>query len=174
MRDHHTLKAVYAALFTALVFIGTQFIRVPLPLGYFNMGDCFILLSAVIIGGPYAVIASALGAALADLLSGYMIYAPATVIIKSVMVTTMGAVLKIARHRRNSIGVAAMTVGAVIAELIMLCGYFIYDCIIYGYPGATAALPGSVLQGVAAVITSVMIFTVLQHSDLFKNIRLRR
>ncbi len=171
MRKKHTIKAVYSALFTALIFIGTQFIRIPLPLGYFNMGDCFILLSAVVIGGPYAIIASALGATLADILSGYIIYAPATIIIKSVMVIIMIASLKLGKNKGKKIQNILFLVGAILSEIIMMWGYFIYDTMIYSFTGAIATLPGSILQGISAVITSLIIVTVFERSGLLKHIK---
>lgn len=167
------MKAVYAALFMAFVFVGTQFLQVPLPFGYFNLGDCFILLSAVIIGGAYAVVASALGAALADVLSGYVVYAPATAIIKSLMVLAMLAVLQLCRNRSKKTQNILSCVGAVVAELIMICGYFIYDTLVYGLAGAAASLLGNILQGSAAVVIFVIAFAVLKQTGLLKRIQIQ-
>ncbi len=172
MRNNHTIKIAYTALFMALIFVGTQFLRIPLPFGYFNMGDCLILLSAVIIGGSHAVIASALGAALADILSGYVIYAPATIIIKSLMVIAMITVLRLCRNKCTKSQNILFIAGAALSELIMVCGYLIYDIIIYSFAGALAALPGNVLQGIAAVVTSAIIVVALKHGGLLKRFQL--
>lgn len=172
MVNNRTLKAVYSALFTALIFVGTQFIRIPLPFGYFNMGDCFIILSAVIIGGKCSMIASALGAVLADVLSGYIVYAPATVIIKPLMAAVMIAVLKLSKNEGQRIGTVLMTVGAVACELVMVCGYFVYDTVIYNFGGAIASLSGNILQGFAAVVVSVALVASFEHSGLLKRIKL--
>lgn len=173
MKNKPILKAVYAALFMAFVFVGTQFIRVPLPFGYFNMGDCFILLSAVILGGAYAVVASALGAALADILSGYVVYAPATVIVKSLMVIAMIAMLRLCKNKGKRAQNILSCVGAVVSECIMICGYFIYDTIVYGFAGAVASLPGNILQGCAAVVVFVIVFAVLKQTGLLKRIQVQ-
>lgn len=166
------MKAVYAALFMAFVFVGTQFLQVPLPFGYFNLGDCFILLSAVIVGGAYAVVASALGAALADVLSGYVVYAPATVIVKSLMVIAMLLILHLCKNKSDKAQSILSCVGAVVSELIMICGYFIYDTIVYGFAGALASLPGNALQGCAAVVVFVAAFAVLKQTSLLKRIQI--
>ncbi len=142
--------------------------RVPLPFGYFHLGDCFILLSAVIIGGSHAVAASAVGAAAADMLSGYIIYAPATFLIKALTVITLLLVMHAAPKRMDKKRTAAFIFGAGLAELIMVFGYFLYDSMIYGIAGAAVALPGNLSQGLAAVITSALILTVLQHNHLLK------
>lgn len=163
---------LYSALFAALIFAGTQFVRVPLPFGYFNLGDCFVLLCAELIGGPYAVIAAAIGAALSDVLSGYTIYAPATLIIKSLMVVVMMLVLKLDHSNGKGIKLPILIAGAVISELLMIGGYFITDIILYRVAGAVASLPGNILQGVAAVITSVLIIKILETGGLMRHIKL--
>lgn len=160
MKEKNYVKLVYAALFAALVFVGTQFVRVPLPFGYFNLGDCFILLSAVFIGGPYAVAASAVGAVLADVLSGYVIYAPATALIKSAMVLAVILAMRIGARNTEAKRNWVFLSGAVIAELIMVCGYFLYDSVLYHFAGAVAALPGNIAQGAVAVLASSIIVAV--------------
>ncbi len=173
LKNKRILKPVYSALFAALIFSSTQFILIPLPFGYLNFGDCFVLLSAVIVGGPYAIMASAIGTALADVLSGYTVYAPATLIIKSLMVIAITAITKIGTDKSRKIKTIFKATGAAVAELIMVCGYFIYDSILYSFLGAIAALPGNIIQGIAAVISSMVIITVLEHSGIMQHIQLQ-
>ncbi len=183
MKNKHTLKVVYSALFATMIFAGTQWIRMPLPFGYFHFGDCFILLAAFIIGGSYAVAASVIGSVLADIVSGYIIYAPATIPIKSLMALTMIFITKSYKKARSNFykfpshpkkknQIILLAGGAVISELIMVIGYFIYDTFLYSPAGAIAALPGNVLQAAAASITSVLIITILEHSNLLNHIKL--
>ena len=68
----------------ALTVVATTFIRIPLPLGYVNLGDAFVLLSVFVLGLVYGTIAGGFGSALADLF-GYITYAPGTLIIKTAM-----------------------------------------------------------------------------------------
>ncbi len=171
MKRDLSRRSAYPALFAALVFIGTQFIQIPLPFGYFNLGDCFILLSAMILGSPYAVCASALGAVLADLLSGYVIYAPATVIIKALMAALMTMAAKFSANKPLKLKIVFLTIGAVITEWIMVCGYLIYDSLLYGYAGAILSLTGNIVQGGAAVVSSILIMTVLECSGLQKRFK---
>ena len=84
MKNVTTKKLVLTALFMALTVVATMFIRVPLPLGYVNLGDAFVLLSVFILGPVYGTIAAGVGSALADLF-GYITYAPGTLIIKTTM-----------------------------------------------------------------------------------------
>lgn len=71
-------------LFSALIYIFTAYIHVPTGAGYTHAGDGIIYLAACILPTPYAMIAGAVGGALADGLSGFPVWIPATVIIKAV------------------------------------------------------------------------------------------
>ena len=88
-------QIAFTALFASLCCIGTVLIVVPLPAsGYFNAGDIFVLLSAWCLGPLFGSVASAVGSALADIVSGFAIYAPATFLIKGLPA--------LRRNRRNA------------------------------------------------------------------------
>ena len=85
MKLSHTKKIVFCALLTALTTVSTMVIQIPSPMnGYVNVGDVFVLFSVYYLG-PIGVVCAGVGSALADLFSGYAIYAPATLLIKSAM-----------------------------------------------------------------------------------------
>ena len=66
-------------------------IRVPSPTGgYMNLGDTVVLLGAFLLGPWYGALAGGIGSAMADALAGYMVYAPATLVIKAVMAILAG------------------------------------------------------------------------------------
>ena len=69
------------AMCAALVTVTTAFIKIPSMFGYSHAGDSMIYLAASILPGPYGIIASSIGGALADLISGYPQWAIPTAII---------------------------------------------------------------------------------------------
>lgn len=69
-------------MFAALVTVATAFIKIPTALGYQHPGDSMVYLAACVLPGPYGIIASGIGGALADILSGYAHWAIPTFIIK--------------------------------------------------------------------------------------------
>lgn len=73
-----------SGLFAALIYVITAYIHIPTGVGYTHPGDGLIYLAACLLPTPYAVAASAIGGALADGLSGFLIWMPATIIIKAV------------------------------------------------------------------------------------------
>ena len=78
---------VTAAVLAALTCVATMVVQIPMPLtkGYVNLGDVMVLTSVWLIGSPWGVAAAGIGSAMADLLTGYAYYAPATLIIKALM-----------------------------------------------------------------------------------------
>lgn len=89
-------KFVLTGLMTALVFVLTFTLKVPVPYtsGYIHLGDSMIYLSVIVLGPIYGAFASGIGSMLADLLAGYAQYAIPTLIIKSLMALIMGLILK--------------------------------------------------------------------------------
>ena len=87
MIGEKTRKLVYAALFAALTCVMTMIVKIPVPAtgGYVNLGDCVVLLAGWVLGPMYGGAAAGLGSMLADLVSGYPLYAPGTFVIKACM-----------------------------------------------------------------------------------------
>ena len=78
---------VFAALFAALACVATMSLHIPTPGtgGYIHPGDAIVVLSGILLGPIYGGLAAGLGSALADLLSGYMVYVPITFVVKAVI-----------------------------------------------------------------------------------------
>lgn len=71
-------------LFSALIYVFTAYIHVPTGAGYTHAGDGIIYLASCILPTPYAMLAGVVGGTLADGLSGFPVWIPATVIIKAI------------------------------------------------------------------------------------------
>ena len=164
MRDEKVFKLVRAALLAALCFVLTKVVAVPAPSGYVNLGDCAVLLSAWLMGPVYGGFAAGVGTALADILSGYASYAPGTFVVK----LSMGAVAAFIfqrMERRNHL--AAHLTGAIAAECVMVAGYFVYENLVLGVGlAAAASIFANVVQGVFGVVTSVVLISALEKSQL--------
>ncbi|MCW4011175.1 MAG: ECF transporter S component [Candidatus Bathyarchaeota archaeon] len=76
-------KLTKLSIFTALVFVATTLIRIPIPAtgGYFNFGDGIIFAAALLYGPLVGGFAGGVGAAIADAI-GFPIFAPGTLLIK--------------------------------------------------------------------------------------------
>ena len=138
----------------ALVFVLTYFPKVPVPVtgGYVHLGDGAIFLAALLLG-PLGIPAAAIGSGLADLIGGYMLYVIPTVIIKG-LVALVGWKL----YKKGS-WVSAV-VAFVMAEAVMVLGYFVFECFTSGAPAAAAAILPNVVQGVAGVVLGLICVAV--------------
>ncbi|MEM4646413.1 MAG: ECF transporter S component, partial [Zestosphaera sp.] len=80
------MSVVRVSLYTALVLIATIVLQVytPATRGYFNLGEVAIYTVAALTSPLIAGVAGGVGSALADLVTGYGIFAPGTLVIKFV------------------------------------------------------------------------------------------
>ena len=68
---------VYTAMLMALCCVATLVIKIPTVTGgYLNAGDIVVVLAALLAGPLYGGVAAGFGSGLADVISGYMSYAP--------------------------------------------------------------------------------------------------
>lgn len=146
-------KMALGAMLAALIFVATSFFKLPVSLtqGYIHLGDGFILLGAFLLGGNAAVVAAALGSALADLLGGYTVYILPTFLIKGAVGAV--AVWTLAKERPVWLRVA----GLVAAEAVMVLGYFLAEWLVlgYGWAAAAGAVIPNIMQGVSGVVISI-------------------
>ena len=168
MTDSKIRKLVLAALMAALCTIMTMVIQVPSPMqGYVNLGDCFVLMSAWVLGPLYGGAAAGIGSALADLLSGYAHYVPGTFAIKLVMAVAAALIFRAATKKGLSASsvLLGQIVGGVVAEVIMVLGYFAYASLWLGKGlAAAASIPGNIVQGVFGLVAATVVYTVISRS----------
>ena len=166
------LMLCLVAMFAALVCACT-FISVPLPFGYFNLGDVVMLLGAFILGYP-AAISAAIGASLADVLMGYTVYAPATAIIKGLCVVVACAILYFTKRfpDKKTVLLARLSIAAVAAEVLMVAGYLVFEAFVLSYgTAAFASVVGNCMQGICGVVGSIAIYEALELSGAAKFIK---
>ncbi len=138
------------AVITALVFIVTWSLRIPIPAtsgGYINLGDIVIYLAALAVGGVEEILGAAIGSALSDLLGGAAVYIIPTFVIKGLMAA---AALVIIRSKKTAVRyiLACLTGGA-----IMTAGYGVYEYILFGFAYAAASLPMNIMQWLCGVLS---------------------
>ena len=150
-------KLSMSAVMMATVFVVTRFIQIPIPLGYFNVGNCVILLFCLTVDNHYGVAASGLGSALADLVS-YPVYTLPTLAIKGFMAWVFIKDIRTHYKRKN-----AYVMAAAVATLIPLIGYTIAGGLIYGnILSGLVQFPGLAVEYAA----NLAIFAVMHKSIL--------
>ena len=159
MRSDRIRRLVWASLFTALTAVATMVILpVPSLNGYVNGGDAVVIVGAFLLGPVWGAFAAGLGAALADLISGFFIYAPATLVIKALMALAAGAILHGMKTKKLAL---PAVLSSIAAEIIMVAGYFAYELVIYGPGGAIADLGPNGIQGAFGAVAGTALFYAL-------------
>ena len=155
----------FCAVFAALCCVGTLLIVIPLPAsGFFNTGDVFVLLAGWCLGPLYGAIAAATGSALADILSGYALYAPATFVIKGCVALVAYTVCALCKKiiRKENLDILPRVLSAAVAEAVMVVGYFLFECLLYTSLGAIPNLLGNTLQGVCCLVLASLLILALK------------
>ena len=161
-----TQKITASALLAALIFIATRFIQIPMPaVGYVNAGDGLVILAGWMLSPGYAFLAAGVGSAIADVLSPYVIYAPATFVIKGIMAVLVAALFKAFKNKNT---VIPSIVGSISAEIIMIGGYFLYEGLLFGFKTAMLSVPFNSIQGGVAVVIGVVLVNVMSKTKLHK------
>lgn len=158
-----TKKIVTAALMAALACVATMIIKIPSPLkGYLNLGDGIVLAAGWLLSPAYGFLAAGLGSALADVFSGYVIYAPITFAVKGAM-----ALIAFYGHKalRNKLGgLPSRIISGVVAELVMVLGYFVFEGCLYGFVPSLVNVPANGVQGIAGLIIGIVLIKILEKS----------
>ena len=166
-----TRMVVMAAAFAALACVATMVVKVPSPTGgYMNLGDTVVLLGGYLLGPAWGALAGSIGPALADVLLGSPIYAPATLVIKAGMAALAAACHQAFGKGRGPLGLAAC---GIMGELPMVVGYWLYTALIslseaggFGLSLviAAAGIPGNLVQAAFGIAASTLLALALKKS----------
>ena len=168
-------KMTQAALFAALAYVGFQVFRFDIPVGTektaFHLGNTFVVLAALLLGGTWGGLSGAVGLTLADLTSGYVTSAPKTFFLK----LCIGLIVGVVAHRifhltkeKNPKKVTTITFVASVCGMAFnvvadpLVGYF-YKKVLFGIPQEMAAA----LAKMSAVTTFVNAVVAVMLAGVF-------
>ena len=165
MRNKKTQRLVVAALLAALTCVATMVIKIPSPLkGYINLGDCIVLTAGWMLSPLYGFLAGGLGSALADVFSGYAVYAPVTFLVKGLMALAAWYIYKVLSKKMN--GTVSRIISGLTAEIIMILGYYIFEGFMYGFGASAVNILPNAVQGVAGIVLGVIIFKIFRKTKI--------
>ncbi len=151
MKNEKIKLICLSSIFTAIVFVFTAYLHIPSHTGYIHVGDGFIYLAACLLPLPYAVFIGASGALLADCLTGFAIWAPCSVIIKTIVILFF-----------SSKGEKIISLHNILALLpawsICIGGYYLYEVAISNnFISPLSGIPGYIIQSVLSSILFIAI-----------------
>lgn len=146
MKDEKIKLMCLAGIFTAVVFVFTAYLHIPSHTGYTHVGDGFIYLSACLLPLPYAMFVGAGGALLADCFTGFAIWAPGSVVIKTAAVLFFSRKSKRIISRRNILALFP-------AWVVCIGGYYLYESLLTNnFIVPLSGIPGYITQSVLSSI----------------------
>ena len=144
--------------FTALVCVLTMFIQIqiiPAEGGMVHLGNVPMFIAAAFFGKRVGAICGGLGMALSDLLSGWTMWAPATLIIVGLMGLIYGAIV----NKRPTL--PRLLVATATVLLIKLTGYYIFEAVVTdNWVAPWFSVPGNIMQIVTGAIIAIPIILV--------------
>ena len=148
-------------MFAAMIF-GLTMLHVPIGAGgYIHVGDAVIYVTAMLIGGPWAFISAAIGAACADIVSGFAVYAVPSAIIK-ILIAVPFVLISKKQSKLLSVRSAIFTI---ISGVITVLGYFAADLILYR-EGAIADLPANIIQAAGSAVVFIVLAFALDRAGI--------
>lgn len=169
MNNNKLFKMVATALFTAMIFVLTRFVSVPVATGYVHFGDALVYLVASVMGGPWGFFAAAVGEALADVAAGWITYAPATLIVKALIALPFALVWK----KSDKVLTPLNALLTIPAGVITVAGYFVADLII-DKSYAFVNIPGNVIQAVGSAVVFFVLAGAFDAAKLKKRLFLKQ
>ncbi len=163
-------KLAFTGFFSALIFVFTAYLHIPTGAGYTHAGDGIIYLAACILPTPYAVASGIIGGVLADGLSGYAVWIPATAIIKGLTALCFS-------NKGTKIISLRNILGIIPSMIICIAGYSFYEGIAMAGGYSAAALiaaftqtPSYIIQIAASAVLYIASGMALDKIDFKKKI----
>ena len=139
-----TLYFVLLAMMMALCCVLTVFVQIPMGNGYVNFGDAVIFLAASLLGPVAGAVVGGIGSALADIFSGFVVYAPFTLVVKAAEGFVCGWAYK--RLFAGKKWVIRRVLSMCLGAACVIVGYFFTDFILYGIAAGCLSLLSSLIQ----------------------------
>lgn len=169
-----TKKISLYALATALVTLATLFFRIPMPLGYANLGGCLIWIIGAFIGPVAGFVAGGLGSGLADLISGYASWSIPSIIIKGLMGYLVGKIINLG-GKSFQVKTIRTAISIVLGEAWCVLGYILFGIVLFGSLKASMVqAPGLLLEGGINFIAFYVIAIALESVNFKKIVSFRQ
>jgi uncharacterized membrane protein len=157
------IRIAFIAL-TVVVALITLFVRIPLPSrGYFNLGDVAVVFSGLVLGSLtrrkkfwWGAGAGGIGSALADIIGGFGLFAPITLIAKG----AEGGLCALASGQRHFSRWILIVVGGA----AMVACYFIAEALMpnIGLQGAVSEIIPNLIQAGGGIAGGLLAYTAYQ------------
>jgi uncharacterized membrane protein len=155
----------------ALVFVATLLLNIKLPItangGLVHLGTAMLFIASILFGPKKAAIAGAVGMGLFDLVAGWTLWAPFTIVARGLQGYIVG---KIAwSNGRNGSSITFNIIATISSIPVMLAVYYICEGILYNnWIAPMASIPGNIVQNVVGILVAIPVAIALKKISYFK------
>lgn len=133
-----------------------------------SFGGQYDIADQRIFGWRYGMVAGGVGAALADLLSGYAHWAPFTLIIKGVMGLLVGKIAHYTPAEKHFFGLRNLA-GSVVGIVWMIIGYYFGGAVLQkSFTVALTSIPENLVQGGAGFVIFLVVGYAFYKAKIYK------
>ncbi|ARJ39001.1 ECF transporter S component [Sporosarcina sp. P21c] len=165
-----TFDLILTSMLASLVFVATLLLNIKLPLGnggLIHLGTAMLFIVSILFGPKKGMIAGAVGMGLFDLVSGWALWAPITILTRGLQGYIVG---KIAWSNGRKGTSFKFNLLAMLASIpFTIAGYYIGESILYNsliIP--LASIPGDLVQCAVGIAIAVPVCAMLKKVSLFK------
>ncbi|HSP23039.1 MAG TPA: ECF transporter S component [Planococcus sp. (in: firmicutes)] len=169
--NKRTFNLILTSMSIALVFVATLLLNIKLPItangGLVHLGTAMLFIIAIVFGPKKAAIAGAVGMGLFDLVSGWTLWAPITILARGLQGYLVGKIAWSKGRDGNSVGYNILA--AIVSIPFMLAIYYIGEAIIFGsFIVPAASIPGNIVQNVVGLLVAIPVAIALKKTPFFK------
>lgn len=167
MKELNVKDLVITSLFIALVFVFTWLVKFQLPFapngGLIHLGNVPFFLAAIFLDKRIGMTAGALGMGLFDLVSGWELWSPMTVISALIM----GYIINKLNYKH--LNLINLLISFVLVAIVKVLVYYIGEIfILSSFVTPLASIPGNIIQ---IAVSSVIVLMILKPMEkVFNNI----
>lgn len=166
------LSITITAMLISLVFIATVFLNIKLPIkangGLVHLGTALLFIASILFGPKKGAIAGAAGMGLFDVVGGWLIWAPITIVARGVQGFIVGKIAWAKGRKGNNL--ILNIVAMVVSMPIMMAVYYIGEVILYNnWVAPLASIPGDIVQNMLGLIVAIPVCMLLKKAPIFKN-----
>jgi len=164
-----TFDLMITAMLIALVFVAT-FINIRLPIaangGLVHLGTAMLFIAAILFGPKKGAIAGAVGMGLFDILGGWLLWAPITIVSRLLQGLIVGKIAYM--NGRNGESVFLNIVATIASIPVMVAVYYVGEGILYSnWIAPLKSIPGDLVQNALGIIIAIPVCLMLKKIPYF-------
>ena len=165
-----TMDLVLTAILSTLVLVTTMFINIKLPIGQgglIHLGTATLFIVAILFGPKKGALAGAIGMGLFDIIGGYAIWAPTTIVARALQGYIVGKIAWSGGHQGDNVRLNILA--AVASTPVMLAVYYIGQGLMYNnWVAPLASIPGDIIQSVVGLLIAIPLCIALSKTPYFR------